>query len=73
MTQKIISARITAMPKSFSDPMPQVWVTLENGIEEFLFEFYPDEISFRPQEFVGLTTSEAKTLKYNKDITYLRS
>ena len=73
MTQKIISARITAMPKSFFDPMPQVWVTLENGIEEFLFEFYPDEISFTPQEFVGLTTSEAKTLKYNKDITYLRS
>jgi hypothetical protein len=70
---KIISARITAMPNSLFDPMPKVYVTLENNIEEFLFEFYPDEISFRPQEFVGLTTSEAKTLKYNKDIAYLRS
>ena len=70
---KIVSARITAMPKSFFDDMPKVYVTLENGVEEFLFEFYPDEISFRPQEFVGMTTSQAKTVKYNKDIAYLRS
>ena len=69
----IVSARITAMPKSFFDDMPKVYVTLENSIEEFLFEFYPDEISFRPQEFVGLTISEAKTLKYKKDIAYLKS
>jgi hypothetical protein len=73
MTLKIISARITEMPKSLFDAMPQVYVTLENSIEEFLFEFYPDEISFTPQEFIGLTTSEAKTLKYNKDIAYLKS
>ena len=70
---KIVSARITAMPKSFFDDMPKVYVTLENSIEEFLFDYYPDEISFRPQEFVGLTISEAKTLKYKKDIAYLKS
>jgi hypothetical protein len=70
---KIVSARITAMPNSLFDAMPKVYVTLENGIEEYLFDFYPDEISFTPQEFVGLTTSQAKTLKYNKDIAYLRS
>lgn len=70
---KIISARITAMPKSLFDEMPKVYVTLENNIEEFLFDYYPDEISFTPQEFIGLTTSEAKTLKYKKDIAYLRS
>jgi len=70
---KIVSARITAMPNTLFDPMPKVYVTLENSIEEYLFDFYPDEISFRPKDFVGLTISEAKTLKYNKDIAYLRS
>lgn len=70
---KIVSARITPMPKSLFDDMPKVYVTLENGIEEFLFEYYPDEISFQTQDFIGLTKSKAKTLKYNKDIAYLRS
>ena len=70
---KIISARITPQPKSLFDPMPEVHVTLENGKEEFLFTYYPDEISFTPNEFIGLTTSEAKTLKYKKDIDFLQS
>ena len=70
---KIVSARITEMPKNLFDAMPKVYVTLENGIEEFLFQFYPDEISFTPQEFVGLTTSKAKDLFYNKQFKYLQS
>jgi hypothetical protein len=53
--------------------MPQVYVTLENGVEEFLFEYYPDEISFRPSEFVGLTRSEGIHLKFRKDKIYLQS
>jgi len=70
---KIISARITAMPKSFFDPMPQVYITLENGVEEYLYDYYPDEISFTPQEFVGLTIDEAKHLKFVKDKRFLQS
>jgi hypothetical protein len=71
---KIVSARITAMPKSFFDPMPEVWVKLEGkDEEEKLFDFYPDEINFNTYEFVGLTISQARTLKYQKDIAYLRS
>jgi hypothetical protein len=70
---KIISARITAMPKSLFDPMPQVYVTLEDGTEQFLYEYYPDEISFSPSEFVGLTIDEAKHLKFIKDRNYLQS
>lgn len=69
----ITSARITAMPKSFFDPMPQVHITLEDGTEQFLFEYYPDEISFTPSEFVGLTIAEAKHLKFKKDKKYLQS
>jgi hypothetical protein len=70
---KIVSARITDMPKGFFDPMPQVWVTYEDGKEELLFEYYPDEISFRPSEFVGLTRSEGIHLKFRKDKIYLQS
>jgi hypothetical protein len=71
---KIVSARITAMPKGYFDAMPQVWVTYEGSNEEkMLYEYYPDEISFRPQDFVGLTRSEAIHLKYKKDKAYLQS
>lgn len=70
---KIISARITARPKSFFDNMPQVWITMEDGNEQFLFEFYPDEIDFKENEFVGLTTEEAKHLKFKKDKNFLQS
>jgi hypothetical protein len=70
---KITSARITDMPKSFFDPMPQVWVTTENGEEQLLFEYYPDEISFSKEEFIGLTLEEARHLKFTKDKAYLQS
>ena len=70
---KIISARISDMPKSFLDPMPHVFVTMEDNKEYFLFEYYPDEISFTPSEFVGLTIDEAKHLKFKKDKQYLQS
>lgn len=70
---KIVSARITEMPKGYFDPMPQVWVTYEDNKEQMLFEYYPDEISFTPSEFVGLTRSEAIHLKFKKDKAYLQS
>lgn len=69
---KILDARITKMPLKFLDPMPEVYVTYENGIEEFLFKYYPDEISFHPKEFIGLTKAEALHLKYLKDKDYLK-
>lgn len=74
MSKKIESARITAMPKSFSDPMPQVMVKFQGEQqEELLFEYYPDEISFRPSDFVGLTKVEGINLKFKRDKQYLQS
>lgn len=70
----ITKARITAMPKDFCDPMPKVMVVLEGETEEQeLFEYYPDEISFNSDEFIGLTLDEARSLKGKKDRDYLRS
>jgi len=54
---KIISARITDYPKGLFDPMPMVYVTMENNKEEFL----------------GLTIDEAKNLKFIKDKDFLQS
>lgn len=68
---KVIKARITEQPKSLFDDMPRVYVTLENNVEEFLFEYYPDEISFTADEFVGLSVDECKHLKFVKDKNYL--
>lgn len=72
---KIKSARISAMPNSFTGPLPAVFVILEGeGEEEHkLFDYYPDELSFAPGEFIGLTLEEARSLKYKKDRAYLGS
>lgn len=69
----ITSARITAMPKSLFDPMPQVILIDSTGKETTLFQFYPDEISFTATEFLGLTLDDARRLKFTKDKAYLQS
>jgi len=67
----ITSARITSYPRSFMDPLPSVYVTV-NEKEQFLFSFFPDEVRFSENEFIGLTICEATNLKYKKDKRYLR-
>ncbi len=70
---KVVSARITEKPKSLFSDMPRVYVTLEGGKEMFLFEYFPDEIKFSPQEFIGLTISDCIRLKFQKDKEFLTS
>lgn len=54
--------------------MPTVYVKYVEGEEfERLFTYYPDEISFAPAEFIGLTEREARTLFHRKDVDYLKS
>jgi hypothetical protein len=68
-----ISAMPRAMPKGMFDPMPKVSVKLSDGQELELFQFYPDEVTFTVEEFVGLTVQEARNLHRRKDTAYLRS
>lgn len=70
---KITKCTIGPYPKGLFDPMPEVKVTYEDGSEETLFWFYPDELSFTESEFIGLTRQEAKDLRLKKDVAYLRS
>ena len=70
--EKIAKARITKSTSMFD--VPKVYVTLEGSDEEkFLFDYYPDEISFTEDEFVGLTEEQARGLKFSKDVAYLKS
>ena len=74
---KITSAVITPMPRpmphGMSDPMPEVIATVDNGTTKALFSFYPDEITFLPSEFIGLTEAEAQDLRHRKDVAFLKS
>lgn len=74
MEKKVVSCRITAMPKSMFDPMPEVWIKLEGEqTEEKLFTYYPDEISCTPEEFIGKTIAECRHIHYEKDRRYMLS
>lgn len=74
---KIVKCKIYTyprpMPEGIFDPMPQVWVTLNNGTKLKLFEFYPDEIDFQETEFIGLTIEQAHELRREKEIQYIQS
>ena len=74
MKRVITEARITAYPKELFDPLPKVMVKFSGAEEEeFLFDFYPDEIDFKAEEFIGLTRGEAFSLRSKKDLEYLRT
>ena len=47
--------------------------TTEDRDDQFVFAWFDDELSFKPEELIGLTISEARDLKQLKDIAYLRS
>ena len=61
------------MPEGMFDPMPEFVATFEDGSTKTLFAFYPDEVSFKPSEFIGLTEEDAHGLFQQKDHAYLRS
>ena len=62
----IIEATITDMPQTVLDPPPEVWVKTEDDKKHLLFSFDPTEISFTPDEFIGLTLEQAKKLQHRK-------
>ena len=58
MNNKIIEARITEFPTDMFGPLPEVSVKVEGQEEEaILFSYYPDEISFKSDEFWEVHTN----------------
>lgn len=74
---KIVKCEIVSfprpMPEGMLDTMPQVKVQFDDGSERILFEFYPDELSFTEDEFIGLSEDQAHQLRMKKDIEFLQS
>ena len=68
---KIISATIHAPGTWGSKNL--VKAKFNNREEKVVVEYYPDELRFSPEEFVGLTEIESSMLFHKKDIAYLQS
>lgn len=51
----------------------RVHIELENGVQEQLFTYFSDEISFSKDELIGLTVQQARDLFHTKDVAYLQS
>jgi hypothetical protein len=73
MNPKIVFCRISKQPTEMFDKLPMVSVMYEDGTEEDLFSYYPDEIYFSESEFIGLTKEQAKSLYHIRDVAFLKS
>jgi hypothetical protein len=73
--RKIVECEIRPSTGRFN--LPDVMVRYEGSEEgtelELLLDYYPDELSFTPEEFVGLTRDEAFEMKQAKDVIFIRS
>ena len=61
--------------KSIVDPtvnIMEVWIDDEPDWQ-VLFSYYPNELHFSEDEFVGLTVEDAIKLRWERDLEYLRS
>lgn len=47
--------------------------TMSDGATTVVLRYFSDELSFSPNEFIGLTLLEASELFHKKDVDYLRS
>ena len=45
----------------------------DGSVDDRFAKYYPDELYFSANEFIGLTKKEARNLMRDKDIAYLRS
>lgn len=51
----------------------EVHAKFDNGTEKIVATYFADELSFTPDEFIGLTSRQASDLHTRKDQSYLRS
>lgn len=51
----------------------EAMATMDDGSEEFVFCWFDDELSFSPQELIAMTIEQARDLKQERDMAYLRS
>ena len=62
----IISAVVGPMPVKITDPLPKVAVKYDDGTEEVLFDFFPDEVQYSESDFVGKTREQAFDVSWGR-------
>jgi hypothetical protein len=67
----VVGATITP-PQRWGDKA-KVTAKMSDGTDGLLFEYFSDEISFTPEELVGLTVKQVCDLVNRKDLAYLQS
>ncbi len=68
---KVVSAVI--VPPANRGDFAKVVATMDTGVTETVIEYFDDEISFQPEEVIGLTRSQCSDLFRKKDTAYLQS
>lgn len=61
--------------KSIVDPtvnVVEIWLD-DDPDWQVLFTYYPNEIKFTDDEFIGLTVEDALNLHWERELEYLRS
>ena len=66
MDKKIVDCRIEC-----SGLRNYIIVTMDDRTEMILCSYYPDELSFEPEEFLGLTMYQARDFYHKRDVAYL--
>ena len=70
--RKIVDCHITKSTSIFDPPVVMVKYAEDEEFER-LFDYFPDEISFTADEFIGKTAAEGRHLKFKKDKAFLQS
>ena len=65
---------VTFVPDVWDVPGPvDVVAVLDDGSTVTLFRYFPDELHFSANDFVGQTVEEARALRHRRDVDWLRS
>ena len=69
--QKIVSCKI--LPPAGWGDKAKVMGTFADGTTKLVLDYYHQEVSFSPDEFVGLTEDQAHDLFHRRDVAYLQA
>jgi hypothetical protein len=71
MKSVITQAEIRPSISHYGDK--EMYVLKSDGFTAIAFPWFSDELSFQPSDVVGKTLEEARDLKQERDLAYLRS
>ncbi|MDP6587437.1 MAG: hypothetical protein QF535_22510 [Anaerolineales bacterium] len=69
----IVSCKFKQADTADSGGNVQVWATYSTGVEEKLFAYFSDEISFDALELIGKSKQEALDFRHKRDVEYLQA